>query len=167
MIWFQTKKKPSGFCGLKSLGCLAWAWETCPTSRWYWRSRLQHLGFPHASPCWRQLGQLYRTKRARNQRKKGSNWGILWCCCSCSVVQKTFETNNLSKNHQKTATFQVKPSLIGALEQMRLPMDGHSVEKLYCTQNIFSQTFERFFHVQWLTKQEKSMNKKKGKKSNE
>ena len=102
-LWFdfKPKKRPSGFCGLKSLGCLAWAWETCATSRWYWRSRLQHLGFPHASPCWRQLGQLYRTKRARNQRKKGSNWGILWCCCSCSVVNRRLLEQTTSKKNIK------------------------------------------------------------------
>lgn len=44
-----------GFCGLKSLGCLAGARETCASSRRHWWSRLQHLGLPHAPACWRQL----------------------------------------------------------------------------------------------------------------
>ena len=95
--WFKTKHQ--GFCGLKSLGCLAWAWETCATSRWYWRSRLQHLGFPHASPCWRQLGQP--KKLGPETSSKGSNWGILRCCFCCSE-------DFWNKQYQKTfsATFQ-------------------------------------------------------------
>lgn len=94
------------------------------------------LGFP---ACIAVLEATRAAKvRARKQLKGLQLRNPMVLLYFYNLLQKTFGTN--IKKH--ALPLSKNPSLIGALEQMRLPMDGHSVEKLYCTKNIFSETFD-------------------------